>query len=118
MKIKFSNGLELPIIMCYNNGKKRIAGETRVNREIHMPADVIALDDLHTLLSNPANLETIEVTGDDGDTEVLVDFVYPGEIRYDFNGEVCFSIGAKTALEIENELAIKAIDELLIAMEV
>ncbi|MBR5873938.1 MAG: hypothetical protein IKY90_04285 [Oscillospiraceae bacterium] len=126
MKIKFSNGRELPIIMCYNNGKKYINGETRNCRDIVLADGVIGLDTLKALLTNSDNLSVIEVTmnytDENGelktDTEVLENFVYAAEIKDKLNGEIWFTIGQKTALEIENEEALRVIDELLIAMEV
>ena len=120
--IKFANGKEYEIIECYNNGKRYINGETRTCREIVLSADNIGLDELKELLSAESNLSVIDVKmiedrEVDGemkhleDTEVLTGFIYADEIKYNFNGEVTFVIGEKTEAE-------KAIDELLIAMEV
>ncbi len=120
--IKFANGKEYEIIECYNNGKRYINGETRNCREIVLSADNIGLDELKELLSEESNLSSInvkmvedrEVDGEMKhfeDTEVLTGFIYPEEIKYYFNGEITFVIGEKTEAE-------KAIDELLIAMEV
>lgn len=125
MNIKFANGKELPIIMCYSNGKKIISGETRSTREIVLSSDVIGLSELKALLTNKTNLSVIEVTieytDETGelktDTEVLENFVYAAEIKDKMNGEVWFTIGQKTEMEIENEEAMRVIDELLIAME-
>lgn len=123
--IKFANGKEYEIIECYNNGRRYIQGETRNTREIQIADDVIGLDELKELLINPENLEAIEVYMNveiDGeqveDTEVLKNFVYADEIKDKMNGEIWFTIGEKTAMEIKNEQAVRAIDELLIAMEV
>lgn len=108
MKIKFSNGKELPIIMCYNNGKRYIHGETRNSREIVLAEGVIGLDELKALLTTHC---VVEVIGEDGEVEVLEDFIYASTIKDNFNGEIWFTIGQKTEAE-------KVIDELLIAMEV
>lgn len=123
--IKFANGNEYEIIECYNNGKRYINGETRTCRDIVMSDEVIGLDELKEILSSPANLSVIEVYMNveiDGeqveDTEVLENFVYADEIKDNMKGEIIFTIGEKSALEIENEEAIAIIDELLIAMEV
>lgn len=132
--IKFSNGVELPIVMCYNHGKRYIHGETRNSRDVVLPDGVVGLDELKALLIDPANLsvievtvlDTVEVVAEDGsvsyeqrpDTEVLYNFVYADEIKDKMNGEIWFTLGEKSALEIENELAIATIDELLIALEV
>ena len=118
MKIKFSNGRELPIIMCYNNGRRYIHGNTRNCREIVLAEGVIGLDELKALLTNPDNLSVIEVIGDDGEVEVLKNFVYADKIKDMLNGEIWFTIGEKSALEIEKEEALMAIDTLLMAMEV
>ena len=118
MKIKFSNGKELPIIMCYNHGPRFIKGETRNCREIVLAEGVIGLDELKALLTNPDNLSVIAVIGEDGEAEILENFVYADEIRDTMKGEIWFTIGEKTALELENEEAMQVIDELLIAMEV
>lgn len=118
MKIKFSNGRELPIIMCYNHGTRFIKGETRNCREIVLADGVIGLDGLKALLTEPANLSVIEVIGVDGEAEILENFVYADEIKDKLNGEIWFAIGEKSALELENEEAMQVIDELLIAMEV
>lgn len=127
--IKFANGKEYEILECYNNGKRFINSETRECREIVIADDVITLNELKEILSNPANLETIEVymkeeVEADGkmvlfeDTEVLENYVYADEIKDNMKGEITFIIGEKSTLEIENEQALQAIDELLIAMEV
>ena len=126
MNIKFSNGKELPIIMCYNHGARFIKGETRNSRDIVLADSVIGLDELKALLANSDNLSVIEVTMDyvdengqlKTDTEVLRDFVYTDEIKDKMNGEIWFTIGEKSALEIENQQAMATIDTLLIAMEV
>lgn len=133
MEIKFSNGTVLPILMCYNNGKRYIHGETRNTREIQLADTAIGLDKLKALLADPANLatievtiiDTVEITAADGtvtyeqhpDTEVLENFVYASEIKDTMNGEIWFTVAEKSALEIENEEAIATIDELLIALE-
>ena len=115
MKIKFSNGRELPIIMCYNHGPRFIKGETRNCREIVLADGVISLDELKALLTSHC---VIEVIGEDGEAEILENFVYASEIKDNFEGEIWFTIGQKSALELENEEAMQVIDELLIAMEV
>lgn len=120
--IKFAGGREYEIIQCYNNGMRYISGETRNCREIVIADDVISLDELKNLLLAESNLSSIDVKmvedrEVDGemkhfeDTEVLAGFIYADEIKYNFNGEITFVIGEKTEAE-------KAIDELLIAMEV
>lgn len=120
--IKFANGKEYEIIECYNNGKRYINGETRTCREIVIADDVISLDELKNLLSAESNLSSIDVKmvedrEVDGemkhfeDTEVLAGFIYADEIKYKFDGEICFIIGQKTEAE-------DVIDQLLIAMEV
>ena len=118
MNIKFSNGRELPIIMCYNHGTRFIKGETRENREIVLAEGVIGLDELKMLLANPDNLSVIQIIGEDGEAEILENFVYADEIKDTMKGEIWFTIGEKTALEIENQQAMETIDTLLIAMEV
>ena len=120
--IKFANGKKYEIIECYNNGKRYINGETRNCREIVMSDEVIGLDELKTLLVEPANLSVIEVYMNEDreingeivhleDTEILENFVCADEIKYNFKGEILFKLGQKTEAE-------KAIDDLLIAMEV
>lgn len=120
--IKFANGKEYEILECYNNGMRFINGETRTCREIVMADDVITLNELKEILSNPANLETIEVyikeeVEVDGemknfeDTEVLTGFIYADEIKDNMKGEITFTIGQKSEAE-------EAIDQLLMAMEV
>ena len=124
--IKFANGRQLEILECYNHGMKYIQGETRNTREIVLADSVIGLDELKALLANSDNLSVIEVTMDyvdengqlKTDTEVLGDFVYTDEIKDKMNGEIRFTIGEKSALEIENQQAMETIDTLLIAMEV
>lgn len=125
--IKFANGAQLPIIECYNNGMRYIDGATRSCREIVLDSAVVGLDELKALLSNPANLSPVEVSVQELDenggmvtnTELLENYICAGKINYDFGtGEVTFTIGQKTALELEHEEAIATIDELLIAMEV
>lgn len=134
MDIKFANGTVLPAFMCYNHGDRYICGAMRKNREIAIPGDAIGLDDLRALLSDAANLatievtitDTVEVTAEDGavtyeqrqDTEVLTNYVYADSIRDNMAGEVRFTVAEKTALELENEVAVRTIDALLIAMEV
>ena len=134
MNIKFANGRELPIIMCYNHGTKFIEGETRNTRDIVLPEGVIGLDDLKALLTNPTNLsvievsviDTVEIVDEDGtvsyeqrqDTEVIENFVCVSEIKDTLKGEIWFTIGQKTAAEVKAEEALTVIDELLIAMEV
>ena len=87
-----------------------------------LSGELIGLDEMKELLSAESNLSVInvkmiedrEVDGEMKhfeDTEVLADFIYADEIRYRFNGEIVFVIGQKTEAE-------KAIDQLLIAMEV
>lgn len=123
--IRFANGKEFEIIECYNNGKRYISDETRNCREIVVADDVISLDGLKALLAEPANLATIEIcmnTEINGrqaeETELLENYVYADEIKDSMKGEVWFTIGQKTAVEIEKEQAVQAVDELLIAMEV
>lgn len=118
MKIKFSNGMELPYIMCYNNGVRFIGDAMRHSRDIVISDDVIGLDELKALLKNQNNLSVIEVIGADGEAEVLENFVYADEIKDTLKGVIWFTIGEKTALEIEKEEALLAIDTLLMAMEV
>ena len=124
--IKFTNGKVYEILECYNNGMRYINGETRNTRDIYISPDVIGLDELRELLTDEAVVEVYmkedrEVDGElkyFEDTETLENFVYADEIKYKFNGNICFTIGQKTAIELENEQALQAIDELLIAMEV
>ena len=116
--IKFANGRQLEILECYNHGKRFIHGETRNCREIVLAEGVISLDELKALLIEPANLYVIEVIGVDGETEILENFVYTDEIKDKMNGEIWFTLGKKSALEIEKEEAMATIDTLLIAMEV
>ena len=132
--IKFANGRQLEILECYNHGKRFIHGETRSSRDIVLADSVIGLDELKALLTDGTNLATIEINinesremvSEDGevyidhieDTETLENFVYADEIKDKMNGEIWFTLGKKSALEIEKEEAMATIDTLLIAMEV
>ena len=132
--IKFANGRQLEILECYNHGMKYIQGETRNTREFVLADGVISMDELKALLADGTNLSTIqiyvnedrEMVSDTGevhlehieDTELLENFVYADEIKDTMKGEVWFTLGEKTALEIENQQAMATIDTLLIAMEV
>lgn len=132
--IKFANGREFEILECYNHGRRYIHGETRNSRDFVLADGVIGLDELKALLTDSANLATIQVyinedreiisaTGEVHmehieETETLENFVYADEIKDTMQGEVWFTLGEKTALEIENQQAMATIDTLLIAMEV
>ena len=116
--IKFANGTLLPLIMCFDNGKRFIYEALRNTREFQIPNDAIELNVLKELVSNPSNLERIEVVGDDNETEILENFVFPEEIKYSFDNGIWITLGQKTDIEIEHEEALASIDELLIAMEV
>ena len=134
MKIKLANGMEIPIVMCYNHGRRFINGETRECRDIVIKDDAISLDELKVLLLNPDNLSVIELTtkrivevvsADETvsyeevlGTSILENFTHACEIKDCLNGEIVFTLGEKTALELEHEEAMRAIDALLIAMEV
>lgn len=127
--IKFANGTQLEIIECYNDGTRYIEGAVRVCRRIVLDKAVIGADRLEALLADKSNLEHIQVYMNedrevDGvlqhfeDTELLEGYVFATDGRTDFRTERSFVLGQRTALEVENEEAKRAIDELLIAMEV
>lgn len=127
MKIEFKNGKVFDYKEAYTMEKDYYKGETRPSIEIHMPLEQTSYNEIAEIVNDP------ELIGDFmlvGEPEIIEDesvVVFPtthhvGYIHGDKitveDGLIIFKKYCSSLAEFERDEAIKAIDELLISMEV
>ena len=64
MKLIFNNGTELKYLNCLNTGAQFFKENMRESREFYIPCSEISFDNLHGLISEPLNIETIILVGE------------------------------------------------------
>lgn len=130
MNIKFSNGESYEYINAFALENDYHKGIKRPSLTIHFPVAVITYNELEKILNDVSNLKEIVLTGDpvaqyDENGEITgyvtpqntyCDYDIKGKITVD-DEEITVKLYKKSDLEIENEEAIRTIDELLIALE-
>lgn len=133
MNIKFANGKNYTYLNAFGLENDYHKGINRPSLEVHLPVNVISYNELEVILSDVNNLKEIVLTGDpqpiynhetnkvdfydEAPQNAYYDYDIKGKITID-DEEIVFKLYKKSALEIENEEALRTIDELLIAMEV
>ena len=122
MNIKFSNGKNYEYIEAFALTNDYHKGIRRPSLEIHFPVNVIGYAELESAMAHTAEIVlTGNTVVDEKGVEYTPQNTYSG---YDIKGKITVDdekitvkLFKKSDLELENEEALRVIDELLIAME-
>lgn len=125
MKIEFKNGKIFEYIDAYAMELDRYRGEIRPSIEIVMPLEQTSYSEIAEIVNNPELIDDFTLIGDPEFLEenlVLpttnhLGYIYGDKITVE-NGTITFKKYGRSIAEFERDEAIKAIDELLISMEV
>lgn len=132
MIIKFANGTNFEYLTAFGLETDYHKGIRRPSLEVYLPVDVITYNELEEILNDVSNLKEIVLTGNpqplydtktgeftgygEPPVNTYYDYNIKGKITVD-DEEITFKLYKKSDLEIENEEAIRIIDELLVALE-
>ncbi len=141
MNIKFLNGKNYEYLEAFALENDYCKGIKRPSLTIHFPVAVITYNELEEILDDVSNLKEIVLTGDEqvipvysdevdeagnpvidhyetleAPVNTYCDYDIKGKITVD-DEEITFKVYKKSDLELENEEAVRIIDELLVALE-
>lgn len=128
MKIIFSNNKEFEYTQAFCLERDFKNGVTRPSIEIHMPIAQTSYEEINSIISDAELIKSFTLVGnvpvDENDfvigeapTNTYNDYTIKGKVSIE-DEILTFKLYKLSDVEIENEQAKQAIDELLIAMEV
>lgn len=128
MKIIFSNNREFEYTQAFGLERDFKDGYTRPSMEIHMPIAQTSYEEINSIISDAELIKSFTLVGDvpvdendfvigEAPTNTYNDYTIKGKVSIE-DEILTFKLYKLSDVEIENEQAKQAIDELLIAMEV
>ena len=128
MNIIFSNGKKFEYSQAYGLERDFKDGYTRPSMEIHMPIAQTSYEEINSIISDAELIKSFTLVGDvpvdendfvigEAPTNTYNDYTIKGKVSIE-DEILTFKLYKLSDVEIENEQAKQAIDELLIAMEV